>query len=505
MEAPTRRLDMWYAGPAPQRRLTVAFRIILLIPQIIVLFFVGIALGVVVVIGWFAALFMGRLPRWAHTFISDVLRWYTRVDAYGLLLTDRYPPFSFEDDESYPARPVLPAPGRLNRWTVLFRLILVFPAAVFVEIVQYGLTFPLLVVTWFIVLISGRMPPPLYSAYAALLRYQARVNAYVWLLTSEYAWGMLGDRLVPPPPGAGPAWPAQPFPAGPTAVGPSSPWSTGVTTPAAPGSAPTSTPTPDVADHASEPTEPADLAGPSEPPGPSGAPPGPPEPMEVGAADETVESREPSAPQWSPPVPPPAPPPPPPSPPEALAGMPRPSLWERAAQPPEGANQGGRGMLVLSGAARGWMIFAIVWGSLVLAGQVVVPGAANHGQTTAAAQANTVYSDYNATRGTILTAIRDSDRCTTVACLRASHLAAAASLSHFEDDLRGMSLPSNATGQAQLVESDVSQLANIFTRLANSPNGATYRHYVQSSNLESVLNSYPGDTQSLINALNSDS
>ena len=220
MAMPTRRVDMRYEGTEPQSRLTVGFRFILAIPHIIVLWFLFVAMIVVAVIGWFAALFTGRLPEWAHSFISGVLRWYTRVGAYLLLLTDRYPPFSL-DDEAYPARPVFPAPGPLNRWAVFFRFILAIPAGVFYNIVSYGLTVPLLLVMWFVVLISGTMPPPLYTAYSALLRYQVRFHAYFALLTSEYAWGMLGDQpaaapavsLPPPPP---PFSTAQPFPDLPT-------------------------------------------------------------------------------------------------------------------------------------------------------------------------------------------------------------------------------------------------------------------------------------------------
>ena len=48
MAIPTRRVDMWFAGTAPQNRLTVVFRIILAIPQLIVLDFLGIAAFVVV-------------------------------------------------------------------------------------------------------------------------------------------------------------------------------------------------------------------------------------------------------------------------------------------------------------------------------------------------------------------------------------------------------------------------------------------------------------------------
>ena len=166
MAAPSRRVDMWYDGTAAQNRWTVAFRLILVIPQAIVLIFLWIAAVVVAVIGWFGALFMGRLPEWAHTYISGVLRWGARVAAYGTLLTDVYPPFSF-DDEAYPARPVLPSPGPLNRWAVLFRWLLVIPASTFSQIVARGLYIPLALVAWFVVLIRGEMPAPLYWAYAS--------------------------------------------------------------------------------------------------------------------------------------------------------------------------------------------------------------------------------------------------------------------------------------------------------------------------------------------------
>ena len=72
----------------------------------------------------------GRLPDFAHTDPSGLIRWEIRVDVYVLLLTDQYPPFSLEDEE-YPVRPILPAPGPLNRLSALFRIILGIPAAVF--------------------------------------------------------------------------------------------------------------------------------------------------------------------------------------------------------------------------------------------------------------------------------------------------------------------------------------------------------------------------------------
>ncbi len=67
----------------------------LAIPHYIILFFLGIAAIVCVVIAWFAILFTGRYPRGLFDFVVGVCRWALRVEAYAFLLTtDRYPLFS---------------------------------------------------------------------------------------------------------------------------------------------------------------------------------------------------------------------------------------------------------------------------------------------------------------------------------------------------------------------------------------------------------------------------
>jgi Domain of unknown function (DUF4389) len=67
---------------------------LLAIPHYIALFFLDIALVVVVIVAWFAILFTGRYPRGMFGFVEGVIRWHNRVIAYALtLVTDRYPPF----------------------------------------------------------------------------------------------------------------------------------------------------------------------------------------------------------------------------------------------------------------------------------------------------------------------------------------------------------------------------------------------------------------------------
>jgi Domain of unknown function (DUF4389) len=66
----------------------------LAIPHYIVLFFLHIALVVVVIVAWFAILFTGRYPRSLFEFVEGVIRWDNRVVAYAyVLVTDQYPPF----------------------------------------------------------------------------------------------------------------------------------------------------------------------------------------------------------------------------------------------------------------------------------------------------------------------------------------------------------------------------------------------------------------------------
>ena len=116
------------ADPAPQRRWTVLLRLILAVPHMIVLYALTIAAMAVAFVGWWGALFTGRLPGFAVTFLSGYLRWYIRFNGYLCLLTDVWPPFSFDDDPGYPVRAAIPPAQRLNRAAVFFRCVLIIPA-----------------------------------------------------------------------------------------------------------------------------------------------------------------------------------------------------------------------------------------------------------------------------------------------------------------------------------------------------------------------------------------
>src|SRR5437588_693851 len=67
---------------------------IILIPHLIILYVLGIVVGVSHLVIWIPVLFTGQYPDWAFPLVSGIILWGTRVYAYFLGLTDRYPPFS---------------------------------------------------------------------------------------------------------------------------------------------------------------------------------------------------------------------------------------------------------------------------------------------------------------------------------------------------------------------------------------------------------------------------
>jgi len=192
------------AGPPPVQFLGGP-----VIPHAFVLFFLAIGAFVVAFLGWWGALFMGYLPDFATSYLTGFVRWYTRVQAYMLLLTDAYPPFSMDDDPRYPAR-IATTRERLNRAAVFFRFVLVVPANIVSTVLSYGALTVVLFVAWVITLINGRLPDAMHQAYTAVLRYQVRFYCYSLLLTPTYpVKGLLGDGPAagpgPPVPPTGPA------------------------------------------------------------------------------------------------------------------------------------------------------------------------------------------------------------------------------------------------------------------------------------------------------------
>jgi len=78
-----------------RNRLTTFFRCLMLIPHEAVLSILGIAIVFVGFVAWLAGVVLSRVPEPLHNFLRGYDCWTKCARAYGYLLVDEYPPFSF--------------------------------------------------------------------------------------------------------------------------------------------------------------------------------------------------------------------------------------------------------------------------------------------------------------------------------------------------------------------------------------------------------------------------
>ena len=165
-------------------RLTVFFRLILAIPLILWAFLWGVISFLAWIVNWFATLFTGRSPDGLHNFLATYLRFTTHGRAYGMLIADPYPGVTGKLG-TYPIDLEIDPPERQNRWTVFFRIILAIPA-LFVTNIMSNLSQLLAIFSWFIALITGRVPEGIRNFAALALRIETQTYGYVLLLTGRY-------------------------------------------------------------------------------------------------------------------------------------------------------------------------------------------------------------------------------------------------------------------------------------------------------------------------------
>jgi hypothetical protein len=163
-------------------RLTVFFRLLLVIPHLVVLSAWSILAGIVVFIAWIIGVFTGRVPDGLHNLLAGFVRYATRVNAYILLLANPWPTFG---RSPYPVDIHVEPPALQSRLTILFRLILAIPALLLsyvFRIVNNLIAF----LGWFYSLIFGRMNEGMRNTSAWLFKYELQTYAYVYLLTGRY-------------------------------------------------------------------------------------------------------------------------------------------------------------------------------------------------------------------------------------------------------------------------------------------------------------------------------
>jgi hypothetical protein len=172
-------IRLWMEYPERLSRLSSAFRVVLAIPVAIFLSMLG---GGLAGAGMAAVLVRGNMPRWLFDVQTGYQRFSSRAAAYFLLLTDQYPAFEGDWYVQYWAD----YPPRLSRWKVLvWKVIAAIPH--FVALI--GLWIAVVVVTfiaWFAILFTGSYPRGMHTFVVGVLRWTARVSAYVTSLTDEF-------------------------------------------------------------------------------------------------------------------------------------------------------------------------------------------------------------------------------------------------------------------------------------------------------------------------------
>jgi hypothetical protein len=195
------RLDIRY--PEQLSRVTTAFRLILIIPILIVLrVLTGSETQISQIPGgeWFSTttrsvgaalfgatllmiLFKKRYPRWWFDFNLELARFSARVGAYAVLLTDTYPStVEHQDialDIDYPD-----AEHNLMRGLPLVKWFLAIPHYIVLFFLAIGVFF-VVIVSWFAILFTGRYPRGLFDYVVGVGRWALRVNAYAFLLVTD--------------------------------------------------------------------------------------------------------------------------------------------------------------------------------------------------------------------------------------------------------------------------------------------------------------------------------
>jgi hypothetical protein len=178
-------------------RLTAFFRLALAVPHLVWLTLWGIPALLTVIVNWFAVLFTGIAPQWAHRFLAAFLRYQTHVFAFLYLVGNPFPGFVGASG-SYPVELHVAERARQNRWTAFFRLVLAFPALLLAGVFSQVLLV-VAVLGWFAGLLTGEMPLGLRNLGAFALRYVAQANGYVMLLTGAYPYSGPCLEAAPPP------------------------------------------------------------------------------------------------------------------------------------------------------------------------------------------------------------------------------------------------------------------------------------------------------------------
>ena len=171
--------------------------IYILIPHYFLLIFVGLWAAILQFVAFWVILFTGKYPQSMFEFQVGVMKWSTRLMARMFNLSDGYPAFGIKGTDEYTDLTV-PYPEKVSRGLTLLR---VFFGWIYVMIPHgFILYFRMIWVmilaflAWWAVLFTGKYPENWHGWVVGQLRWQMRVNLYMYYMTDTYP-PFTGDEL----------------------------------------------------------------------------------------------------------------------------------------------------------------------------------------------------------------------------------------------------------------------------------------------------------------------
>jgi hypothetical protein len=161
----------------------------MVIPQAIVIAFLGVVIYFSFFVNWIPILLNGRAASWMYQLYGGYLRMTTRSSLYVLLAHGTYPPFWITGD--HPVDLLISENQPKNRWWgipivgVFVRWIVLLPHLIVIGVLGIVLGF-LAIVSWAPILINGRQADAIVRFLGGLYQWTARVVAYGSFLTEQY-------------------------------------------------------------------------------------------------------------------------------------------------------------------------------------------------------------------------------------------------------------------------------------------------------------------------------
>jgi hypothetical protein len=159
------------------------------LPHAFLLIFISIASMFVGIINFWSILITGKMPRSLFDFQLNVMRWSLRVNARMLNLSDGYPHFGLNHEDSNVVLDI-DYPESSNRISVLLRAMfgifyVALPHGFILLFMQLGVAIVRIIAFW-VVLITGKYPEGMHSFVVGVIRWNLRVSAYSAYLTDKY-------------------------------------------------------------------------------------------------------------------------------------------------------------------------------------------------------------------------------------------------------------------------------------------------------------------------------